>query len=173
MITQTFARSTTGKPFFILILGCLLAPVRPAAAASVHSAWGVAVGWPQVVAVTGEWRREGAAVGIQCHAGTLVLVSSAGIRAVVVPSREGIAPYLYLGGGILHIAEGESGGGVGLTGYGWGGVGARLRHGRVTWFAELGVLGGMDTSKGYESWLPCGAIGIAFGGAGNAGQTGR
>lgn len=147
-----------------LVLFWAQASTGQAAAAARDWTWGVAIGSPQVLAVTLETRAD-ATLRVQCHAGTLLVLSSVGIRAVMLSPREGIAPYVYLGAGIVHTAEGEGGGPQGSTGYGWGGVGARLPQRGVTWFVELGVQGGMDTGRGYESWLPSVAIGIAFGGA--------
>jgi len=124
--------------------------------------WGVAAGSPQVLAVTLEQRVD-SPVRVQGHAGTILLMSSVGLRALLLSSREGIAPYAFLGAGILHIAEGDGGGAIGSTGHGWGGVGARFPTGPLTWFGELGVLWGLNTDKGYESALPALALGVGFG----------
>jgi hypothetical protein len=80
-----------------------------AAAAARDWTWGVAIGSPQLLAATLETRAN-ATLRVQCHAGTLIVLSSVGIRAVMLSRREGIAPYVYLGAGIVHTAEGEGGG---------------------------------------------------------------
>lgn len=124
--------------------------------------WGVAVGSPQTIAATLE-KRTDSPVRIQGHAGTLLVASSLGIRVLALPWRGGFAPYAFLGAGIFNIVEGDGGGAMGTTGYGWGGVGFRLPTRGLTWFAELGFLWGMNEDKGYESPLPGLAIGVGFG----------
>lgn len=150
----------------ILAASCTLLTVAGAAAAEDARAWtwGTALGSPQLIAVTLE-RSADTPVRIQAHAGTIFfLASSLGVRLLVVSSGHRAAPYAFAGGGIFNIVEGDGGGALGSTGYGWGGAGIRFSTGALTWFAELGGMWGMDTSKGYESALPALALGVGFGG---------
>ena len=124
--------------------------------------WGLAAGVPQTVAVTAERRGESSA-RLQLHGGTVVVASSLGVRAVIISRDGGFAPYAFIGAGMLHVAEGEGGGGTGWTGYAWGGAGLRVPTGPLAWFTELGVVLGMDTGQGYSSAVPAVAIGVAFG----------
>lgn len=146
------------------VLVALVSTTEPSLAGETRSAWawGAAVGSPQLLAATLE-KSTGPAMRVQGHVGTVLLLSSAGVRALLLSSRRGIAPYAYAGVGILHTAEGEGGGPLGSTGYGWGGVGVRVPMGGLTGFGEVGVLGGMATSRGYEPGLPGAAVGVVFG----------
>lgn len=146
-----------------LAIAVIISPTRTVADDATHPTWGLAVGAPQILAITLEGDM-GSRFRIQGNAGTLLLLSSAGIRALLVSRGRGTKPYAYAGGGILNIAEGEGGGAQGTTGFGWFGVGIRFPLGSWQAFAELGALGGLNQSLGYEPWLPSIAIGVAFGG---------
>ena len=146
-----------------LSIAVLLSPSRIEANDADGWTWGVAVGMPQLVALTLEKNMD-AGFRIQGHASTLLLLSSAGIRAMMMSPGPGAKPYAYVGGGVFHIAEGEGGGAQGTTGYGCGGVGVRFIGRRWQVYGEVGAMGGLDRSDGYEAWQPSVAVGVAFGG---------
>jgi hypothetical protein len=63
---------------------------------------------------------------------------------------------------LLHARD-DTGGAQGTTAFFWPGAGLTVPIRAFRAFGELGVLGGMDTSKGYDSILPAVAIGFLIG----------
>ena len=131
------------------------------AAAGENWTWGIAAGMPQTVSLTLEKRSE-SPLRAQFHAGSVLVASSLGARAVVA-GRSGVAPYAFFGGGVLYITEGDGGGDTGATGFAWGGAGLRFATAALTWFVELGILAGMDEDIMTSSTTPAAAAGVAFG----------
>ncbi len=160
--------STAGLRGAILLITAagvlMVAHTVRAQEASSRWTWGLAAGIPQTLAVTLERSGEAAVRG-QLHAGTILFASSLGGRLMLMSSRRRmVSPYAFFGAGLFYVAEGDAGGAVGGTGYGWAGAGLRVRTGPLAWFGELGVLFGMDTAKDYDSATGAGAVGVGFGG---------
>jgi hypothetical protein len=122
-------------------------------------AWGVTAGSPQMIALTLE-THQNRSLRLQVNAGTIILASSLTCRVLLTRLSGDARPYAFLGGGLLHIAECEGGGGCGATGLVWGGGGLAVPVGSVRLFGEIGIMGGMDRDKGYEPAAP--AVGILF-----------
>jgi hypothetical protein len=124
-------------------------------------AWGVTVGSPQMIALTLE-THQNQPLRLQLNFGTIILASSLNCRLLLTRVTGDVRPYAFLGGGLLHFAECEGGGGCGWTGLVWGGGGIAVPVWSIRLFGEIGIIGGMDEDKGYESPAPAVAVGILF-----------
>jgi hypothetical protein len=109
--------------------------------------WGVTMGSPYTIAVAYEHPMH-RHIGLETHAGTVLLFSSVGMRVIVAESqRNGF--YGYGGGGlwfapIVEVFTSSIGPDEGLSSdffpYAWTGVGRRFQHNRVSFFGEAGVM---------------------------------
>lgn len=124
-------------------------------------AWGGTVGFPQLLALTFETHQDGP-LRIQASASPLLLINSATARLILTRTNGRARPYVYGGGGVFNISEGEGGGPLGTTGFLWAGGGVSTRIHRFQLFADVGVMGGMDTAKGFESMLPAFGFGVCL-----------
>jgi hypothetical protein len=160
MLTRTSLRT--------LVVTALILILSSASANSVEMkedhesvVWGLTAGSPQMIALTLETHQDGP-LRLQVNFGTIVLASSVTCRLLLTRVSGDVRPYAFLGGGMLHVGECEGDGGCGATGLVWGGGGIAVPVGSVRLFGEIGVMGGMDESKGYESPAPAVAAGILF-----------
>lgn len=127
-----------------------------------QAAWGIAVGWPQMVALTVEGP---ASWPVRAHAhagGVPTLGASLGLRVIVDPIRARIRPYGFLGAGYGSEVGGE---GMGpCTGhdgaFGCVGGGLRLRIWRFTLSGDIGALS-WRSSCGYDHGDAV-SVGIAY-----------
>jgi hypothetical protein len=99
---------------------------------------------------------------LQMNFGTIILASSLNCRLLFTRVSGDVRPYAFFGGGLLHTAECEGGGGCGWTGLFWGGGGIAVPVRSIRLFGEIGIMTGMDEDKQYESPVTAVAVGILF-----------
>jgi hypothetical protein len=122
-------------------------------------AWGLTAGVPQLLGITFE-TSQARPLRLQFSASPLLLINSASGRVILLPDGGRLRPYVFAGGGVLNVAEGESGDWIGTTGFYWGGAGARFHAGRAAIFFEVGGLGGMERSVSNDTGGHAFALGI-------------
>jgi hypothetical protein len=124
--------------------------------------WGVAAGSPQLIALTLETHLN-RTLRFQASFGTIVFASAITGRLVLTRISGNARPYAFVGGGLFNVSEGDGGGALGTTGFFWGGGGMAVSIRSMRLFGEIGIMGGQDEDKGFESPLPAIAVGILFG----------
>jgi len=124
------------------------------------SLWGAAAGMPQLIALTLETHQD-RPLRLQVSAGTIVLASSVTGRLVFTRTSGRFRPYMFAGGGLFHVSEGD--GAHGTTTFAWGGGGLTVPVGSLRLYYEVGFMGGLDTDKGYAAEGPTLAMGVMFG----------
>jgi hypothetical protein len=124
-------------------------------------AWGITAGSPQLIGLTLE-THQNRSLRLQGSVGTVILASSLTGRVVLTHISGKVRPFVFAGGGLFNVGEGDGGGARGTTGFVWGGGGLAVPMRSIRLFAELGMMGAMDRDKGYESPLPTVAMGILF-----------
>ena len=124
--------------------------------------WGVVAGIPQLIALTLE-THQNRPLRMQVSAGTVVLASSMTGRLVFTRTSGSFRPYMFAGGGLFNVSEGDGGGAVGTTTFAWGGVGLTVPVRSLRLYYEVGFMGGLDTDKGFAAESPALAIGVMFG----------
>lgn len=118
-----------------------------------RNAIGVSVGVPHTIALTYELGLTGKLCA-RGHAGTAVLLSSAGARIQYGSRGPGLRPYLFAGGVLIHATAEGFGDPEGTTGYVWFGPGVNIRKGRWTLYGEVSaLLGGDDDSGLGDDWI--------------------
>lgn len=123
--------------------------------------YGLAVGNPQTLALTVE-APVNPSVIVQSSLGTVLLFSSASLRAIFMNDAHRAKPYLFAGAGLFHTMGTDTGVAAGSTDFFWFGGGLRFADAGSHFYAEIGVLTGMDTDNGYSRTRTAGAVGIAF-----------
>jgi hypothetical protein len=114
---------------------------------------GACVGVPQTFALTYE-RIVSPRLSTRLHAGTAVLLSSAGARIQWGHNGNGFHSYVFAGAALVHsVAEGY-GDPEGTTWYMWVGPGINLRRDRWTFYTEASALLGGDEDAGLgDDWI--------------------
>jgi hypothetical protein len=123
--------------------------------------WGVTAGSPQLLALTLE-THQNRSLRFQASLSTVVLASSLTGRVLLTRISGSARPYGFVGGGLFNVGEGDGGGARGTTGLVWSGGGLSVPIRSLRLFAEIGIMGGLDKDKGFESPLPTVAVGILF-----------
>lgn len=124
------------------------------------SVWGAVAGIPQLIALTFE-THQGRPLRLQVSAGTVIQASSMTGRLVFTRTSGGLRPYMFAGGGLFNVNEGD--GALGTTTFAWGGGGLTVPVGSLRLYYEVGFMGGLDTDKGFAAESPALAIGVMFG----------
>ncbi len=123
--------------------------------------WGITAGSPQLIGLTVE-THQNQSLRLQGSVSTVILASSLTGRLLFTRISGRVRPFVFAGGGLFHVGEGEGGGGFGTTGFVWGGGGLAVPIRSIRLFGEIGIMGGLDREKGYESPLATLAMGILF-----------
>lgn len=121
--------------------------------------WGITAGSPQLIGLTVE-THQNRSIRLQACVGTVILAHSLTGRVLFTRISGRVRPFVFAGGGLFSISEGEGGGARGTTGLLWSGGGLAVPMRSMRLFAEIGIMGGLDRDKGYESPLPTVAVGI-------------
>ena len=124
------------------------------------SLWGAAAGIPQLIALTLETHQD-RPLRLQVSAGTVVQASSMTGRLVFTRTSGSFRPYMFAGGGLFNVSEGD--GAHGTTTFAWGGGGLTVPVRSLLLYYEVGFMGGLDTEKGFAAVGPALAIGVMFG----------
>jgi hypothetical protein len=124
-------------------------------------AWGITAGAPQLIALTLE-THQNRSLRLQTSLSTVILASSLTGRVLFTRISGTVRPYVFVGGGLFNVGEGDGGGARGTTGLVWSGGGVAVPVRSMRLFGEIGIMGGLDRDKGYESPLPTVAVGLLF-----------
>ena len=122
--------------------------------------WGVAAGIPQLIALTLE-THQNRPLRLQVSAGTIVLASSMTGRLVFTRTSGSFRPYMFAGGGLFNVSEGD--GPLGTTTFAWVGYGLTVPVRSLRLYYEVGFMGGLDADKGFAAQSPALAMGVMFG----------
>ncbi len=122
--------------------------------------WGVTAGIPQLLALTLE-THQNRPLRLQVSVGTIVQASSMTGRLVFTRTSGSFRPYIFAGGGLFNVSEGD--GALGTTTFAWGGYGLTVPVRSLRLYCEVGFMGGLDTEKGFAAGGPSLAMGVMFG----------